>query len=401
MMDYNQTLAFLYNSLPQFQRIGGAAYKSGLERTIALDNHLNNPHQNYRTIHIAGTNGKGSTSQMIYEALKAQGHSVGLYTSPHLIDFRERIVVDGTMIAKESVVDFVAKNWDVIESLKPSFFEMTVALAFWYFAECGVDYAVVEVGMGGALDSTNIITPEICLITNISLDHTQFLGSSISEIATQKAGIIKPSVPVVIGQSSEQYDSVFEQVANQHSAPITFADRESPQPYTPAMSGNYQRLNAQSAYTTLKKLGLSESSIKRGIECARVRGRWQVLADNPLTICDTAHNEDGLRFVLKQLEELRQGRRLIFVLAVVADKELSKVLPMLPRDAYYIFSEASIPRALAVEELAQLALQSGLRGEKSSTISSAVKRANKIANDQDIIFIGGSTFTVAEAIVEY
>ncbi len=400
-MNYNETLEFLYNSLPQFQRVGGAAYKAGLDRTIALDNSLGNPHRDFKSIHIAGTNGKGSTSQMVYEALRAEGYSVGLYTSPHLVDFRERVVVDDRMIPQGDVVDFVERNWETIEMLKPSFFEMTVALAFWYFSKCGVDYAVVEVGMGGALDSTNIINPELCVITNISLDHTQFLGDTVADIALQKAGIIKPSVPVVIGQSSEQYDEVFRRVASEQGAPIIFADKQTKQPYTPAMEGEYQRLNAQGAYVALRELGLSESSIKQGIESARVRGRWQVLSHSPLTICDTAHNEDGLRFVTEQLERVRGDRRLIFVLAVVADKELSKVLPLLPSDAHYIFSEASIPRALPVDELIEAASAAGLRGQRSTSIAEAVAAAKQIAGVDDIIFIGGSTFTVAEALPQY
>ncbi len=397
-MNYTETIEFLYNSLPQFQRIGAAAYKAGLDTTIAFDNHFGNPHKSYKTIHIAGTNGKGSTSQMIYEALRAEGKSVGLYTSPHLVDFRERIVVDGKMIEKDAVTAFVSDNMEIIKELKPSFFEITVALAFWWFRECGVDYAVIEVGMGGRLDSTNIIVPELSVITNISKDHTQFLGNTISKIAGEKGGIIKPSVPVVIGQSNEEYNSVFEEIATEKGSKIIFADRQEPQPYTPAMVGNYQKLNAQTAYIALKELGLSERAIRQGIEGARVNGRWQQLGENPTVLCDTGHNEDGLRFVTEQLAQVRGVSKLFFVIGVVNDKDLDSVLPLLPRDCYYIFTQASIPRALPCAELESRAVEAGLSGELSGDVKSAVERAKELASEDDIIFIGGSTFTVADAL---
>ncbi len=400
-MNYTKILEFLYNSLPQFQRIGAAAYKAGLDTTIALDNHLSNPHTRYKTIHIAGTNGKGSTSQIIYEALSHCGYKVGLYTSPHLIDFRERIVVQGEMIPQDAVVEFVQSNMSIIGDLKPSFFEMTVAMALWWFAECGVDYAVVEVGMGGVLDSTNIITPELSLITNISLDHTHFLGATIPEIATQKAGIIKRGVPVVVGQSDDRYNRVFTERAAELGAPITFADREPRQPYQPAMQGAYQCYNAQSAVVALRLLGVvGEQSVRYGVESAKVRGRWQVLGHSPLTICDTAHNEAGLKEVVAQLSVVQQGQ-LYFVLGVVSDKDLDGILPLMPTDATYIFTQPSVPRAMAVEELCAWAEKYSLRGESTPTVEAAIKRVRQLASPRDTIFIGGSTFTVADALSLY
>ncbi len=395
-MNYTQTLDFLYNSLPQFQRIGAAAYKSGLGNTIALDDKLQNPHRYYKTIHIAGTNGKGSTSQMIYQALREEGYSVGLYTSPHLVDFRERIVVDDEMISKGGVVDFVANNSEIIGEIQPSFFEITVAMALWWFKEQGVDYAVIEVGMGGLLDSTNIITPEVSVITNISKDHTQFLGKTLQEIASQKAGIIKEGVPVVVGESSDEYNEVFEREAAEKSTSIKFADRELPQPYTPYMQGNYQKLNAQTAYVALTSLGISESAKQRGIERAKVRGRWEVISEKPQVICDTGHNEDGLRFVTSQLGEARGSGKLYFVLGVVNDKDLDSVLPLLPQDCYYLFTQAAIPRALPSETLFERATAFGLWGERVEGVLEAYNRAKELATEEDTIFIGGSTFTVAD-----
>ncbi len=400
-MDYKQTLDFLYNSLPQFQRIGAAAYKEGLDTTIALDKHLGSPHKAYKTIHIAGTNGKGSTSQMIYEALRAEGYSVGLYTSPHLVSFRERIVVDDEMISESGVVDFVANNKGIIEKLAPSFFEMTVAMAFWWFKKCKVDYAVIEVGMGGRLDSTNIIKPEVSVITNISFDHTQFLGSTLSEIAKEKAGIIKPYVPVVVGQSNEEYDSVFEEVAARCDSSLVFADREPSTRFVPSMGGLCQKLNAQTAYIAMSKLHLSNAAKRIGIESAKVRGRWEILGEKPFVVCDTGHNEDGLRLVGEQLLQTQRerGGKIYCVFGVVSDKDLEAVLPLLPFDAHYLFTEASIPRAMKVDELKERAEKFGLKGERCATVESAVERARELAvNNGDIIFIGGSTFTVADAL---
>lgn len=397
MMNYSETLDFLYNSLPQFQRIGAAAYKSGLHNTEALDSHFNSPHKSYKTVHIAGTNGKGSTSQIIYEALRAEGESVGLYTSPHLVDFRERIVVDDEMIPRESVVGFVEQNMEIIRELRPSFFEMTVAMAFWWFRECGVDWAVIEVGMGGRLDSTNIIEPELSLITNISKDHTQFLGDTLAKIAAEKAGIIKSGVPVVVSQGSEQYNSVFEAKAGECGSSLIFADREQQQPYAPLMKGLCQGFNAQGAVVALRELGVSEAAIRKGVESARVKGRWQVLGESPLMVCDTGHNEDGLRLVTQQIRE-QEYERLYFVLGVVSDKDLGAVLPLLPRDCYYLFTEPSVPRAMSKERLFAEAEAFGLSGEMIDNVELAVEKAKQLANSGDMIFVGGSTFVVADLL---
>lgn len=400
-MTYQQTIEFLFNSLPMFSRVGAPAYKEGLDTTIALDNYFGNPHRGFRSIHVAGTNGKGSTSQMIYEALRAEGYSVGLYTSPHLLDFRERIVVDGEMISREAVVDFVAKLQEFMTTnpdIQPSFFEMSVALAFDYFASLGVDYAVVEVGMGGRLDSTNIIMPELCVITNISLDHTQFLGSTLPEIAGEKAGIIKHGVRVVVGESHYQAEHTFRLKAARMASPIVFADQVSLTcQYQSAMGGDYQKINARTAQVALELLGLSQSAIEKGITSARVSGRWEVLSDSPLTVCDTGHNKAGIEFVVAQIRKQTYDK-LCFVLGVVADKDISAILELLPRDAHYLFTNAAIARALGAEDLAAKARQVGLQGEVWLSVESAVSRARQLSTPRDMIFIGGSTFVVAEAL---
>ncbi|MFI3299397.1 MAG: folylpolyglutamate synthase/dihydrofolate synthase family protein [Rikenellaceae bacterium] len=401
-MTYSQTIEFLCSQLPQFQRIGAAAYKAGLDTTIALDNHFGNPHKSYKTVHVAGTNGKGSTSQMIYEALRAEGYSVGLYTSPHLVDFRERMVVDGAMIPKESVVRFVESIEGLVAELRPSFFELTVAMAFWWFRQMGVDYAVVEVGMGGRLDSTNIITPQVSVITNISFDHTQFLGDTLQKIAAEKAGIIKAGVPVVIGESLDEYNDVFRAKADEMGAEIFFADCEPRVPYTPVMKGLCQGMNAQTAYTALRVLGLSDEAIRTGIESAVVRGRWQTISEEPLVVCDTGHNEAGVRLVAQQLQELmmeRNGRaKLYMVLGVVSDKDVQGMLALLPSDAHYIATRSSVERAMPAEVLYDHIKEFGYSVELSRNVELALKRAKELATIHDVIFVGGSTFTVADLL---
>ncbi|MEG2647178.1 MAG: folylpolyglutamate synthase/dihydrofolate synthase family protein [Mucinivorans sp.] len=402
-MTYEQTLNYLYESLPLFSRVGASAYKPGLDTSIALDEFCESPHRAFRSIHVAGTNGKGSTSQMIYEALRAAGYSVGLYTSPHLVDFRERIVVDGQMITRQAVVDFVERITPFLvnnPNLKPSFFELTSTLAFDYFRACGVEYAVIEVGMGGRLDSTNIITPILSVITNISMDHTQFLGTTLSAIAAEKAGIIKPSIPVVIGESNKVTAPVFINKAQDGASKIIFADAVHRQREYPAgMKGDYQAINAHTAAVALAELGIDEQFIERGIAQASVRGRWETLCNDPLTICDTGHNVGGIEFVVRQLAR-QKYETLYFVIGVVADKDLTAILSLLPRKAHYIFTAASIPRALAAVDLADKARAAGLQGEIAPTIAQAIKRARSMATPHDLIFIGGSTFTVAEAIPE-
>lgn len=402
-MNYEQTIEYLYNSLPLFSRVGAPAYKPGLETTKRLDDFCGNPHRTFHSVHVAGTNGKGSTSQMIYAALRAAGHSVGLYTSPHLLDFRERIVVDDAMIERDAVVDFVARIEPFLAEnpdLKPSFFELTVAMAFDYCARQGVDYAVVEVGMGGRLDSTNIITPALSVVTNISLDHTQFLGSTIAQIAAEKAGIIKASVPVVVGETQAESASVFEARAAECGSRIIFADRATDVEninYETAMIGDYQKVNARTAAVALRELGVDHAAVARGIGTARVRGRWEVLGRDPLIVADTGHNHAGLEFVVRQIER-QPYDTLYFVLGVVADKDISAILGLLPRGAHYIFTAAAIPRALAAEALAREARAAGLRGEVVEGVGAAVARARELATPNDMIFIGGSTFVVAEAL---
>lgn len=423
-MDYSQTLKYLYNSLPVFQRIGAAAYKANLNNTEALDAHLGFPHRSFATVHIAGTNGKGSTSQMIYGVLRAHGLKVGLYTSPHLRDFRERIVVDDQMIGCENVVRFVEENREFIDQLKPSFFEVTVAMAFDYFRRCEVDVAVVEVGMGGRLDSTNVITPELSVITNIAFDHMQFLGSTLPQIASEKAGIIKAGVPVVIGESNPEYDSVFAAKAAELGAPLTVADaryrcvgqRDMSQgsvftvldvqsglqrDYHLGMSGEYQGRNLCTALAALDALrarfSLAERDVEQGLCGAVVAGRWQVLGRDPLVVCDTGHNRAGLEWVVRQIAR-QSYEKLYFVMGVVSDKDLSSILDLLPRDAYYIFTQADIERAMPYCDLQETAMAAGLRGEGVSSVAGALDRARELATPRDMIFVGGSTFTVAEIL---
>ena len=420
MNKYEKTLKYLYDSLPVFQRIGGAAYKANLDNTIALDNHLGNPHRAFDAVHIAGTNGKGSVSEMIYEVLRAAGYRTGLYTSPHLSDFRERIIVDGEMIPRECVVDFVEQNSHFIESLKPSFFEVTVAIAFDYFRRQNVDIAVIEVGMGGRLDSTNIITPRLSVITNIDYDHTQFLGDTLAKIATEKAGIIKPAIPVVIGESAPESAPVFILKAKEVHSPLTFADQRyvcadrrgnqfvinslldgNVAELTLGMSGDYQRKNICTVLAALDILGeqmaISKDNVIEGLSRACVRGRWQKIGDKPLIICDTGHNKAGIKYVVEQIA-LQNFDRLIMVVGMVADKDIDVVLAMLPKDAYYIFTRADIPRALDADELQDRAERFNLMGESVAGVEKALERAREIATENDMIFIGGSTFVVAELI---
>lgn len=419
-MNYQQTLDYLYNSLPVFQRIGAAAYKANLDNTIKMDEHLGHPHHSFKTIHIAGTNGKGSVSQMIYEVLRESGYKVGLYTSPHLRDFRERIVVDGEMITQQGVVDFVQRNREFIEQVQPSFFEVTVAMAFDYFRACEVDIAVVEVGMGGRLDSTNIIEPLLSVITNIDYDHTQFLGSTLDKIAAEKAGIIKPYTPVVVGESRAETAPVFIQKARMEQAPIFFADQRyccSEQvgnrfvvdsrldgfrfEIELGMYGQYQRLNICTALTALdvlsESLQITPESVKAGLAKAKVLGRWQELGRNPLVICDTGHNKAGIKMVVEQIAR-QKFRRLIMVIGMVSDKDVEAVMAMLPTEAYYIFTRASIPRAMEAEELGRKAAAHNLVGEVVGNVNDALARAREIAGAEDMIFVGGSTFVVAEVV---
>lgn len=424
-MTYSETIEYLYNTAPMFQSVGGGAYKEGLENTHALNDLLDHPHRAFRTIHVGGTNGKGSVSQMLYAVLKEVGYKVGLYTSPHLKDFRERMQVDGQMIPEQEVIDFVTKMRPHIEELKPSFFEITTVMAFDFFRRREVDIAVIEVGMGGRLDCTNVIDPLVSVITNISLDHTQYLGDTLPKIAGEKAGIIKNGVPVVVGEYQPETAPTFIAKARDTESPIIFADQRyrctghdgrmfeiesllDGYRFTlqSGMEGDYQQKNLCTALATLDTLTgllpkpLTTMEVRRGLAAARVPGRWQNIAaetDPCPIICDTGHNEAGLTFVTEQLKR-QSYKKLYFVLGVVADKDLDHILPLLPRDAHYIFTQASLPRALKADELAEKARAAGLEGEVVPTVPEALAKARALAGAGDLIFVGGSTFTVAEVL---
>lgn len=427
-MTYSETLDFLYHSLPVFQHIGGSAYKAGLDNILSLEAELGDPHRRFASIHVAGTNGKGSVSHMVAAVLQAAGYKTGLFTSPHLQDFRERIRVNGEMISQEEVIHFVEQHREAIDRIGPSFFEATTAMAFDHFARKEVDVAVIEVGMGGRLDSTNVIRPRVSVITNISRDHAQFLGSTLPEIAGEKAGIIKEETPVVIGQSQIETQMVFISRAKELRAPILFADqlyevtaqthRDNDQQFTVRsrmdgeefsltldLQGDYQRLNLLTALTALDVLNgagglqIPQQAVREGLaQAARstgLRGRWQILGRQPLKVCDTGHNEGGLSETLAQIAR-QTYRKLYMVLGFVSDKEIDRVLPMMPREAHYLFTQASIERAMPAQELSRHAVEYGLHGETIADVKSAVARAEELAGPEDMIYIGGSTFVVAE-----
>ncbi len=429
-MNYQETIDFMFRQLPAFHRLGKAAYKSDLANTKALDDYFGHPHIEYRTIHIAGTNGKGSVSHMTDSILREAGFRTGLYTSPHLKDFRERIRVNGRMISKGFVIDFIKKHSEILDTLKPSFFEMTVAMAFQYFRESAVDVAVIEVGLGGRLDSTNIITPELSVITNIGHDHMDLLGNTLDKIALEKAGIIKKNVPVVIGETGDATKNVFIQKAAEMNSEICFADRNfkctlKEFDYSGLMAeylmedlasggftrgkiplgGDYQSKNLQTVFQVFSVLKdrfkLTQGNLIKGIEKVihntGLAGRWQVIGRDPLTLCDTGHNREGLEYVVHQLKRIRKGI-LHIVIGFVNDKDLGLVLPLLPADATYYFTKASVPRALDEKVLMEQASEEGLRGEAFPDVISALNAARGNASPDDLIFVGGSTFVVAEAL---
>lgn len=424
-MTYQETLTYLYNSAPLFQHVGKAAYKEGLENTLALDEYFGHPHRKFRTIHVAGTNGKGSCSHTLAAILQSAGYRVGLYTSPHLVDFRERIRINGIPVSQEFVVDFVDKHRSFFEPLHPSFFELATAMAFHYFATQQVDVAVIEVGLGGRLDCTNIIHPDLCLITNISFDHVQFLGNTLAKIAGEKAGIIKPSVPVVIGETTPETKPVFQQKAAQVNAPIFFAEEE--HPLLSALhdeSGNYvyqttryhdlkgelggicQEKNTNTLLTALPLLEqqgyhITETDIRNGFahvcELTGLMGRWQKLSSHPTIVCDTGHNVGGIQYIVKQLS-FQKYKQLHIVMGMVNDKDISGVLAMLPKDAIYYFTQASVQRALPAEKVKELASSYGLSGDAYPDVKTAVEAAQKRADADDFIFVGGSSFIVADLL---
>lgn len=408
-MNYKDTLDYLYNSAPLFQQIGAGAYKEGLENTWALDEHFGHPHRSFRSIHIAGTNGKGSCSHTLAAILQEAGYKVGLYTSPHLIDFRERIRVNGQPVPEAYVIRFVEEERAFFEPLHPSFFELTTAMAFRYFAEEKVDVAVVEVGLGGRLDCTNIIRPDLCIITNISLDHVQFLGDTLEKIAGEKAGIIKPGIPVVIGETTPETRPVFQKKAEEVGAPIHFAEEEVKEVHPDweyELKGFYQEKNRRTLWAALPLLQeggyqISESDIQAGfahvVELTGLMGRWQKLQEHPTVVCDTGHNVGGIQYIAEQLR-WQVFRRLHIVIGMVNDKDVRGVLALLPREATYYFTQASVKRALPAGQLARLAAEAGLQGTCYPDVPSAVRAAQKESLPEDFIFVGGSSFIVADLL---
>jgi dihydrofolate synthase / folylpolyglutamate synthase len=430
-MTYQQTLAYLYHQLPMFHRIGAAAYKADLGNTLALCKLLGNPEKDFRSIHIAGTNGKGSASHFLASVLQEAGYKTGLFTSPHLKDFRERIKVNGRMIRKKEVTAFVQQHQSGFNSIQPSFFEWTFALAAWYFAKEKVDIAVIETGMGGRLDSTNVVAPVITIITNIGLDHTQFLGTTLAQIAGEKAGIIKPGIPVIIGETQVETAPVFEAFSQKNRCKITYADQQISlqQSYytrhrpplliaeyhslknnsykiTSPLSGKYQLKNLATVLSTIEQLqqiGMQipkefiNSGIRNVVKNTGLLGRWQTLARQPLTIADIGHNPDGISEVLEQIA-LTPHQKLHFVLGVVSDKDVRSMFSKLPKNASYYFCKANIPRGLDAGELAQVAKEFSLQGNVYSSVKEALKAAQLAATTDDLVMVGGSAFVVAEVV---
>ncbi len=431
-MNYEEVLEYLYEHLPYYQRKGPAAYKGSLDNTLALDILFEYPHHKFRTVHVAGTNGKGSVSHMLAAIFQKAGYKTGLYTSPHLKDFRERIRINGEMIPKPAVVDFVESFFRLnkIKNLEPSFFELTVMMTFDYFAAQSVEIAIIEVGLGGRLDSTNVITPELSVITNISLDHTALLGDTLGRIALEKAGIIKPEVPVVIGETHPQTSMIFEGKVTENHTTAVFADQllradysmislDGKQLFTIRnlegvlfenlrldLLGAYQSKNLCTVLTALQvlqQLGwkLSESDIRSGLEnvtgLTGLAGRWQTIGFNPRIICDTGHNEAGIREVVSQFKTI-PFRKLHIVLGMVIDKDIAGILALLPKEAVYYFTKASIPRAMSEHHLMQMATYFGLNGASYEDVPSALMEARMYADKDDLIFVGGSTFVVAEVL---
>jgi dihydrofolate synthase/folylpolyglutamate synthase len=402
-MNYLQTLDWMFAQLPMYQREGKTAFKKDLTNILALSKALNSPEKSFKTIHVGGTNGKGSTSHMIASILQEAGYKVGLYTSPHLKNFTERIRINGKEIPKQKVVSFINQHQGFLEKQKLSFFEMTVGLAFDYFANENVDIAIVEVGLGGRLDSTNIIVPEVSVITNIGLDHTQFLGETLPEIAFEKAGIIKNGIPVVIGEEQAVVKAVFLEKSKAVRAPIFFASKSNFL-YKTDLLGDYQKNNAITAaavFQFLKGFRVSAENIKKGLlhvaSNTALKGRWQVLQEKPLVICDTAHNKEGLSLVLNQLKN-QNYQKLHIVLGMVAEKSLEDILPLFPKEARYYFCRPEIPRGLSELVLEENASDYQLLGKKYTSVQKAYSSALLNANQEDIVFVGGSTFVVAEII---
>ena len=403
-MTYQEAIDWMFKQLPMYQNIGKTAYKKDLTNTIKLSNHLHNPEKKFKSIHVGGTNGKGSTSHMIASVLQEAGYKVGLYTSPHLKSFTERIRINGAEISEQNVIGFLEKNKSFLEENQLSFFEMTVGMAFDYFAQEKVDVAVIEVGLGGRLDSTNIIIPEISVITNIGMDHVQILGDTLEKIAFEKAGIIKHTIPVVIGEKQIETQEVFKAKAQECNAEIIFASDEVKEEYNTDLLGSYQKHNTKTAVAALGKVEgfvIKPNHIVNGLLNVKnntgLRGRWEVLSEKPKVICDTAHNKEGLTYVLKQLEKENYDN-LHVVLGVVSDKDLDEILPLFPKNATYYFSKPNIPRGLSVEILKNKSKKHGLLGNSYDSVLSAYDEAVRNSSPTDLVFVGGSTFTVAEVL---
>ena len=409
MMTYEETVEYLFHVTPVFEKTGASAYKEGLSNTHALDEHFGHPHRQFKTIHVAGTNGKGSCSHTLAAILQSAGYKVGLYTSPHLVDFRERIRVNGQCISKEYVVDFVEQERSFFEPLHPSFFELTTAMAFKYFAEQAVDIAVIEVGLGGRLDCTNIITPVLSIITNISFDHTQFLGNTLAKIAGEKAGIIKKNVPVVIGETTPETLPVFQKKAAAKSAPLHLAEAfEVAHDYDFELKGLYQQKNKQTilcAVNCLKDVfTIPEEAIKKGMahvcELTGLTGRWQTLQTRPLVICDTGHNVGGWQYLAEQIKA-QTCKTLRIVFGMVDDKDINTVMQLLPKQAVYYFTQASSHRAIPVHKVQEIAKAHQLEGMTFSNVKDAYQQALSDAHPDDFIFVGGSSYLVADLLTDF
>lgn len=408
-MNYQDTIQYLYNSTPVFEHVGASAYKEGLSNSWALDEHFNHPHTKFKTIHVAGTNGKGSCSHTIAAILQAEGYRVGLFTSPHLVDFRERIKVNGDCISQEYVMDFVENERSFFEPLHPSFFELTTAMAFKYFADSLVDIAVIEVGLGGRLDCTNIITPILSVITNISFDHTQFLGDTLEKIAMEKAGIIKRDIPIVIGETTPETRNVFIQKAKEMNAPIFFAE-EYNNPIANELDfelkGSYQLKNKQTILCAVNHLPLSisPSSIKEGlshvVELTGLMGRWQTIRERPTVICDTGHNVGGWQYLSQQIKS-QPCKNLHIVFGMVDDKDIDTVMNMLPTNATYYFTQAQTKRAIPANIVEEKGKEHHLKGYVFPQVADAYKAALHHANEDDFIFVGGSSYIVADFLTLY
>ncbi len=430
-MNYTETLDYLFSSMPSFQHIGGGAYKPGLERIAEFCRLIGNPQRSYFVIHVAGTNGKGSVSNMLAAVLQQAGYQTGLFTSPHLVDFRERIRVNGEMISKQKVVNFVDRYKADMERLQLSFFEMTAAMAFDYFAQSDVEVAVIETGLGGRLDATNIVQPIISVITNIGLEHTEYLGNSLPKIAREKGGIIKKCTPVVVGEKNPNYNLVLEEIAADLRSELIYANESfilgecgfennkqvvtmtrtrDNYPYRVRLDllGEYQRQNLVTAATVLDTLhestplSISRRAFVEGVRdvvaLTSFRGRWQVLSDKPLVVCDTAHNEHGIAEVARQLKSRTNGGKLLCVMGFCEDKDFSKMLAQMPSDAHYIFTQALIRRAASLDKISEVATSLALDFEVASTVEEAVAKAQQQLTEEDMLYIGGSTFVVAEML---